>query len=261
MKKFIAAICAALVCCFVLSGTVTEAKTNVYQRNYTTNYREIWSNGVTKVYMNKARTKLCEKNIKSGKVTVLKKLQADLSDENENYYTIANVVGNKIYLNHMDHFNSDVYVYNKTTKKLKKVKKELLIQDAYGDYMIANGYLPSDQTPYEAWIYKINGDSIKKVKTIGKEISGMRICDGKIYFASYANKNHDLKSMKVYSCDLNGQNKNLLFSRSVDFKYGSVYVTEFNAENIIFAEFDSEADTVVEYVYDIATGEIQEVNE
>ena len=251
MKKFIATICAALVCCFVLSGTVAEAKTktNVYQRSYTKDYREIWSNGVTKVYMNKARTKLCEKNIKSGKETVLKKLKADLSDENENYYTIANVIGNKIYLNHMDHFNSDVYIYNKTTKKLKKVKKELLIQDAYGDYMIANGYMPSDQTPYEAWIYKANGDSIKKV------------CDGKIYFASYANKNHDLKSMKVYSCDLKGQNKNLLFSRSVDFKYGSVYVTEFNAENIIFAEFDSEADTVVEYVYDIATGEIQKVNE
>ena len=259
MKKFITTICAALLICFGVSGTAAEAKTNVYQSSYATDYRESWSDGITKVYLNKARTKLCEKNIESGEVTVLKKLKADL--ENDSYYTISNVYENNIYLNHIHYLSSDAYVYNKETKEFKRIKKSLMIQDAYGEYMIALGYIPSDQTPYEAWIYKANGDGIRKIKTIGKEIGGMKICNGKIYYASYANKNHDLKSMKVYSCDLDGQNKKLLFSRSVDFEYGNVYIEEFNADNIIFVEYNSGDDISTEYTYDIASGKIQKVNE
>lgn len=262
MKKFMTTIFAALLICVVLSGTVAEAKTTVYQESQTKDYREIWSDGTTKVYMNKARTKLCEKNIKSGKVTVLKKLKADFSDENENYYTIANVVGNKIYLNRMDHLSSAVYVYNKTTRKLQCLKKDLMIQDAYGNYMIALGYMPSDISPYTAWIYKVNGNGIRKVKTIGNAVAGMKICDGKIYYASYTKTGGSSnQNMKVYTCDLSGQNKKLLFSKKAEGAYGYALVEEFNEDNIIFMEYNSDTDSSTEYIYDIASGEIQKVNE
>lgn len=257
MKKIMTTICAALVFCFVLSGTVAEAKTDVYQQHYTKDYREIWSDGVTKVYMNKARTKLCEKNIKSGKVTVLKKLKAT----EENYYTIVNVYNNRIYLNHINYLSSDAYVYNKTTKKFKRLKKDLRITDAYGSSMLTMGYVPSDISPYTAWIYKVSGDGIKKVKTIGNAVAGMKICDGKIYYASYTKTDGSSnENMKVYTCDLSGQNKKFLFSKKAEGEYGYALVEEFSAESILFMEYNSDTDSSTEYIYDIASGKIQEVS-
>lgn len=257
MKKFLTTICAALVFCFVLSGTVAEAKTTEYKNSVTTDFRNIWSNGTTKIYLNKARTKLCEKNIKTGKVTVLKTLKAT----EDTYYTVENVYGNKIYMNHINYLSSDAYVYNKTTKKLKKVKKSLYITGASGKYMIAMGYVPSDTTPNAAWIYKVNGDSIKKVKTLGNSVSGMKIVNGKIYFASYTDNGDSKQTMKVCTCDLNGQNKKVLFTRNIDNELAYANVEEFNEDTIVFVEGDGISDTSKEYVYDIASGEIQEVNE
>lgn len=262
MKRLITTICAVFVFCFVLSGTAVQAAAE-YQGTLSKDYRMSWSNGTNKVYLNKATTRLYVKNLKTGKVKLLQKLKVD--KESDMFYDVANVYGNNVYLNRTQGAgDSNVYVCNMKTQKMKCVKKNFNIQSATGKYMIAATYLPTDITPYPTWIYQITSKGLQKVKKLGTDTSGTRIVGEKVYYATYPEGRAHMNKMNVYRCDRNGKNNKLLFTQNVDDENGYIIPEEFTAKKITFAVSSeklsgSEEDPVIEYVYDCATKQITKV--
>lgn len=211
MKKLMTMLCAVLACSFLFTATPVQAKTANYEMVLTKNYQRFWSNGTNTLYIKDVvkkdviqKQKLYLKNVKSGKVTLLKTLIPNREEEES--YSICNVYGTTVYMNKVRGVgDGDLYSYNWKTKKWKCLGKQFVVMNASGKWMITSDHFPTDPSPYTSYIYKITGKGLEKVLKLGTYTSQTQFskADGRIYYAKYG-KGADMHKMSVYSCKADG---------------------------------------------------------
>lgn len=259
MKKLIATLCAALACSFLFTATPVLAKSGSnYVMTTTKDYRIAWSNGTNKIYFNKNQDKLYMKNMKTGKVKLLKTFKLD-KDGDWSYY-IGNVYGTTVYLNKISGIGeANLYTYNWKTDKFERFRKNFTILNANGKYLLTANYLPTDISPYPAYIYKITSKGIEKVKKLGQDTTQAQFVGKKIYYSKYPT-DASIREMSVYCCDINGKNQKLLFKAKATDEYGYVMLQKVSTKSIEYVEVPNEGDSVY-YRYDMKTEKITEISE
>lgn len=270
MKKLIATLCAALACSFLFTATPVQAKSANYERTQTKNYQMIWSNGTNKIYLKNTtkndqygnpvteKQKLCLKNVKSGKVKVLKNFTLNI--ENDESYSIGNVYGTTIYLNKIRGVgDGDLYTYNWKTDKFTRVRKNFIILNASGKYMITGNYLPSDIGPYPAYVYKITSKGLEKLKKLGANTTQAQFANGRIYYAKFPNDG-SIRTMSVWSCSKSGKNAKVVFRVSAKDELGYVMLESVDKNSIIYVDVPNDGEPVY-YRFDRKTEKTTQIPE
>lgn len=214
MKKLITTLCAALACSFLFTATPVYAD-NAYTMTTVKSHLSVWSNGKNKVYLkditkkNKdgideiVEQKLYLKDVKTGKSKLLKTITLD--PESEECCYLNNVYKTTVYMNRVRGVgDGDLYTYNWKTGKFKCVRKNFIIINASGKYMITANYLPTDISPYPAYLYKITSKGLEKVKKLGAYTTQAQFAGRKIYYAKFPS-NGSIRQMSVWTCDLSGK--------------------------------------------------------
>ena len=172
------------------------------------------------------------------------------------YLKIVNGYGNKIYINHINELSgkSILYSVNVNNKKKTKEVSKCSITTAKGKYMYGDRAKATDSGAYPLYIWKIAGNSVKKVKTIGKYTFGTTVVKNKVYYASYPSSSQ--KKMTVYRCNLDGSNRKKLFTLKGKGDFCQVLISEVN-EKTITAYVSG--DNPGQYVYTIKTGKLKKI--
>lgn len=172
------------------------------------------------------------------------------------YLKIVNGYKNKIYINHIDELNgkSILYSVNVTTKKKTKEVSNCCITTSKGKFMYGDKSKATDSGAYPLYIWKITGNSIKKLKTMGKYTFGTTVVKNKVYYASYPDSSQ--KKMTVYCCNLDGSNSKKLFTFKGKGSYCQVLISDVNEKTItVYVSGENPA----EYVYTIKTGNLKKI--
>ena len=270
MKKLIATLCAALACSFLFTATPVQAKSADYERTQTKDYQIIWSNGVNKIYLKNTtkndrygnivttKQKLCLKNIKSKKVKVLKTLT--VNTDYDECYSIANVYGTTIYLNRIRGVgDGDLYTYNWKTDKFTRVRKNFIVLNASGKYMITGNYMPSDIGPYPAYVYKITSRGLEKLKKLGANTTQAQFVNGRIYYAKFPNDG-SIHSMSVWSCSASGKNAKMIFRVNAKDELGYVMLESVDKNSIVYVDVPNDGDPEY-YRFDRKTEKTTQISE
>lgn len=172
------------------------------------------------------------------------------------YLKIVNGYKNKIYINHINELNgkSILYSVNVTTKKKTKEVSNCCITTSKGKFMYGDKSKATDSGAYPLYIWKITGNSIKKVKTMGKYTFGTAVVKNKVYYASYPNSSQ--KKMTVYCCNLDGSSRKKLFTLKGEGNFCQVLISKVNGKTI--TAYVS-GDKPGEYIYTIKTGKLRKV--
>ena len=108
---------------------------------------------------------------------------------------------------------------------------------------------------YPVYIWKIQNNSLKKVKTLGKYIFGTTAVKNKIYYASYPSyPKNGQKKMVVYRCNADGSHRKKLFTLTGKGKYCQVLISDVNEKTITAA---ISGDNSGQYTYTIKTGKLK----
>ena len=262
MKKLITTLCAALACSFLFTATPVMAKNAGYERTQTKNYQMIWSNGTNKIYLksNKDYTKqnLYLKNIKSGKTRVLKTLKLDMDEDTS--YNIGNVYGSTIYLNLVRGAgDGDLYTYNLKTGKFARVRKNFVILNASGKYLIAANYQPTDISPFPSYIYKITSKGFQKIKKLGQNTTQAQFVGDKVYYAKFPNDGN-INEMSVWVCDVTGKNAKTVFRVAAQDANGYVMLETVDKNSIVYVDVPVDGDPVY-YRFDMKTEKTTQIPE
>ncbi len=170
------------------------------------------------------------------------------------YIEIVHACGNKIYVNLSDEMDGKCVLYSVDIKSKKKTiaVKNCYIQAASGKYLYGNTSKVYDTGAYTVNIWKIKGNSVKKIKSLGKHIFGTTVVKNKVYYASYPNskQNH----MTVYRCNLDGSKRKKLFDLKGKGQFCQVLISEVN-EKTITAYVSG--DQPGQYEYTIKTGKLK----
>lgn len=182
------------------------------------------------------------------KQTKIKKIKIT-GDE---YYTISTIYGKQIFITKgsFDQWKLVTYSYNIGNGKWKKVKSDCDILAREGKYVVAAKDYQTDVSAHPLQLFKINGNGLKKVKTLSKYALGCEIKKGYIYYTSYTDQN--MYKGSLYRCKLNGTKAKKLVTVSSAKKYGQVMFTMITATN---CEIIKDGKT---YVYTYASGKMVE---
>ena len=170
------------------------------------------------------------------------------------YLKIVNGYGNKIYINHIDELSgkSILYSVNVNTKKKTKEVTNCSIDAVNGKYMYGDKAKATDSGAYPLYIWKIAGNSVKRVKTLGKHTFGTKVIKNKVYYASYPSSSQ--KKMTMYRCNLDGSGRKKLFTLAGEGDFCQVLVSDVNEKAItVYVSGDNPG----EYVYTIKTGKLR----
>lgn len=172
----------------------------------------------------------------------------------DEYFKIVNGYGNNLYVNRIDGDGgySMLYCVNIKTHKNTKVSDNCYIAASSGKYMYGDTEKPMDTGAYPAYVWKASGNSIKKVKTLGKHIFGTTVVNNKVYYASYPDSSQ--KNMTVYSCNVNGSGRKKLFQLKGQGDFCQVLISNVTAETITAYVSGDKPGT---YVYTIKTGKLK----
>lgn len=119
-------------------------------------------------------------------------------------------------------------------------------------YITGDTEKPMDTGAYPVYVWKIPGNSVKKVKTLGKFIFGTTVVNNKVYYASYPDRSQ--KKMTVYSCNLNGSSRKKLFRLEGRGDFCQVLISDVTEETITaYVSGDKPGN----YVYTIKTGKLK----
>ena len=173
------------------------------------------------------------------------------------FLKIVHAYGNKIYVNRKDEMSGKCVLYSVDIKSKKKItaSNHCSVEAACGKYLYGETSMVFDTGAYPVNIWKINGSSVKKVKTIGKYIFGTTVVKNKVYYASYPNKKQN--DMTVYRCNLNGSHRKKLFRLKGKGKFCQVLISEVNEKKIIAYV---RGNTTKRYEYTIKTGKLKKLN-
>lgn len=262
MKKLIATLCTALACSFLFTATPVQAKSANYEITQTKNYQMIWSNGTNKIYLksNKDYTKqnLYLKNIKSGKAKLLKTFKLDMDEDTG--YSIGNVYGSKIYLNLVRGAgDGDLYTYNLKSGKFTRVRKNFVILNASGKYLIAANYQPTDISPFPSYIYKITSKGFQKIKKLGQNTAQAQFVGNKVYYAKFPNDG-SINEMSVCSCGVTGKNTKVVFRVKSQDEQGYVMLQNVDKNAIVYVDVPVNKDPVY-YRFDMKTEKTTQIPE
>ena len=117
------------------------------------------------------------------------------------------------------------------------------------DYVYANNCKPSDTGAYAVSVWKVNKNSIRKVKTLGKYIFGTTIYGKYAYYGKYNSISQ--KTVAVYRCNLNGSHAKKLFTVKATDKYAQSLMT--GVENNKITVYTTQNGKNVLYIYNIKT--------
>lgn len=148
---------------------------------------------------------------------------------------------------------STLYSVNIKSKQKRKAVRNCYAFAAKGKYIYGNPCKVSDTGAYTVRIWKIKNNSVKRVKTIGKNIFGTTAVKKKLYYASYPNKYQ--KKMTVYRCNLDGSHRKKLFTIKGKGKYCQVLMTDANKKTITAIVSGDNPKT---YVYTIKSKTLKE---
>lgn len=170
------------------------------------------------------------------------------------YVKIVYAYGNKIYVNRSDEMDGKCVLFFVDIKSKKKTiaVKNCCIQAASGKYLYGNTSMVYDTGAYTVNIWKIKGNSVKKVKTLGKHIFGTTVVKNKVYYASYPDSKQN--NMTVYRCNPDGSHRKKLFNLKGKGQFCQVLISEVN-EKTITAYVSG--DQPGQYEYTIKTGKLK----
>lgn len=171
----------------------------------------------------------------------------------EDYLKIVNGYGNNLYVNQITEMGDSVlYSVNVKNHKKTKISGKCYIAASSGKYMYGDTEKPMDTGAYPVYVWKISGNSVKKVKTLGKFIFGTTVVNNKVYYASYPDRSQ--KKMTVYSCNLNGSSRKKLFQLEGQGDFCQVLISDVTEETITaYVSGDKPGN----YVYTIKTGKLK----
>lgn len=167
---------------------------------------------------------------------------------------IVHGYGNNVFINKTNGLDgkSVLYAVNIKSGKKRKVSGRCSIVAAKGKYMYGNADKVSDTGAYPVYVWKITGNSVKKIKTLGKFIFGTTIVKNKAYFASYPDSSQ--KKMTVYSCRVDGSQRKKLFVLEGKGDFCQVLISDINEKTItVFVSGDEPG----EYMYTIKNGKLK----
>lgn len=251
MKMTVKNLLMVFLLAFIL-GTVlgpvqtVEAKSVAYQKK-----GNKWVNGKNTIYM---KGKTLYKATQSKKAAVLAKF---LNKDPDAYCNLLTVYGDYAFVEFITDINSStIYSVNiKTGAKQKNVKKAAVAVS--GKYIWTCPLQPTDVSSYRTYIYEIKGSKLKKIKKVGKYISGPQVYENRIYYASYTDS--PMKKMTVYSCKANGTSKKKLFSLKAKGEEGMVHIGEIKKGKIDAYVYSD--DRLKQYQYTIKSKKIKIVSE
>lgn len=141
---------------------------------------------------------------------------------------------------------------------IKRKKKRIAARNCYafatkGTYIYGNPFDVTDTGAYPVYIWKINGNSVKKIKKIGKHIFGTVIVKNKVYYGSYPSNSQ--KKMTVYRCDLDGAHPQKLFTVKAKGKYGQALLGEVTKKTVQASASKKNGSTL--YEYNLKTGKLK----
>lgn len=164
--------------------------------------------------------------------------------------SLAAVKGNTAYVQwYNEEGSTRLYSVNVKTKKKKVVSKKFNRCAGTSDYVYANNCKPSDTGAYAVSVWKVNKNSIRKVKTLGKYIFGTTIYGKYAYYGKYNSISQ--KTVVVYRCNLNGSHAKKLFTVKATDKYAQSLMT--GVENNKITVYTTQNGKNVLYTYNIKT--------
>ena len=269
MKKIIATLCAALACSFLFTTTPVYAE-NAYTMTMVKSHLSVWSNGKNKVYLkditkkNKdgideiVKQKLYLKDVKTGKSKLLQTIKLD--PESEECCYLNNVYKTTVYMNRVRGVgDGNLYTYNWKTGKFKCVRKNFIIINASGKYMITANYLPTDISPYPAYLYKITSKGLEKVKKLGAYTTQAQFAGRKIYYAKFPSDG-SIRQMSVWTCDLSGKHAKEIFRTKAKDEQGYVMLQHVDENSFVYVEVPADGDPVY-YRFDMKTEKTTQIPE
>ncbi len=159
---------------------------------------------------------------------------------------IVTIYQNKVYVvRYKESGKSTLYSVDISKKKKKKVATDCCAFSGKGKYIYGNAFKVSDSGAYPVFVWKVNGNSVQKVKTIGKYIFGTTIVGNNVYYASYPNGSQ--KKMTVYRCNLDGSKTKKLFQLKAKGQYSQALITDVNAKSIKATVSTSKGIKIYEY--------------
>lgn len=183
-----------------------------------------------------------------------KKLK-NLPVKGDRYYYVSTIYGNRIFITmeSFDEWLMETYSYNVKTGQLKKTMTDCAIEDRSGKYVIARTEYQSDVSAHPLILCKITSKGLTKVKTLSKYSLGYRIIDGKIYYTSYTGI--EMKKGSLCRCNINGDNREKLFTTSTKQEYGQVMIGEITGKDCTIFKDDKH------YRYTYATQKMTEIKQ
>ena len=186
----------------------------------------------------------------------IKKKIASWKLKEDVYLKITHAYKNNIYVCYSAmREKSIVYSVNIKTKKKTKLWDKCDAVTGSGKYIYGNKIKVTDTGAYPVYIWKIQNNSLKKVKTLGKYIFGTTAVKHKIYYASYPSyPKNGQKKMVVYRCNADGSHRKKLFTLTGKGKYCQVLISDVNEKTITAA---ISGDNSGQYTYTIKTGKLK----
>lgn len=234
----------------IFCGHIAEAKTTKWKSQYD----QWYANG--NVYYVSNDT-LYRSPVQPHSMGIKKKIASwKLKDNVESHIHIVYAYKDNIYLSYSTiDFHPILYSVNIKTKKKRKLSSKCSVIAASGKYIYGNKVVVTDTGAYPVYIWKINNNSLKKFKTLGKYILGTTIVKNKIYYASYPSyRKSGQKKMVVYRCNLDGSHRKKLFTLQGTGKYCQVLIAKVNSKTITATV---SGDKPGQYIYTIKTGKLK----
>lgn len=171
-------------------------------------------------------------------------------NKDEEYLSLAAVKGNTAYVQrYNEEGDTRLYAVNIKTKKKKVVSKNFYRCAGTSDYVFANDFKPSDTGAYAVFVWKVNNNSVRKIKKLGKYIFGTTIYGKYAYYGKYNNSSQ--KTVTIYRCALNGSHVKKLFTVKATGQYSQSLMT--GVENGKITVSTSQNGKFVLYTYNIKT--------
>ena len=124
---------------------------------------------------------------------------------------MAAVKGNTAYVQwYNQEGDAHLYSVNIKTGKKKVVAKKFNRCAGTANYLYANNERPSDTSSMPVYVWKVNNNSVRKIKYLGRYIFGTTIYHNYVYYGKY--KNAFQKTVTIYRCDINGSHVKKLFT-------------------------------------------------
>lgn len=174
--------------------------------------------------------------------------------KDDSYWSLNTIYGSKLYLtkSSIEAWTLMTYTYNVNSGKLKKLKNNCSIIDRYGKYVITQGELRTDVSPFKVTLWKITSSGLKKIKVLTKNGQFAQFVDGKLYYTKYSDDT--MGKVSLYRCNAGGSNKKLMASFETESEYDIVLIQAVTSKYCIVWMSDST------YKYTFKTGKLKKIS-